>query len=160
VQPGERDDGSTSGEGDAVGEGLAAAAADLIEAGEEVLSQKVKLLYAGGWSDSSDSDGQLTPPASSSSPSHNHNQDESPGQRAGGLDASHVEQFTVTFISMEEDFERSWCLCPFCLEDMQLGDELCRLPCMHTFHRRCVHAWLERDRRCMLCRLDITRPGG
>jgi len=124
------------------------------------LSYKVKLLYAGGWSDSSSSEGNLTPPtpplaASSSSGLTS--------LQSGGLDMDHVEQFTVTFISdvqMHEDLEEISCLCTFCLDDMKVGEELCRLPCMHTFHRRCVHAWLERDRRCMLCRLDITRPRG
>lgn len=126
---------------------------------EMELAYKVKLLYAGGWSDSSSSEGNRTPPtppvpASSSAGLL---------AQAGGLDADHVEQFTVTFISdvqMHEDLEEISCLCTFCLDDMKVGEELCRLPCMHTFHKRCVHAWLERDRRCMLCRLDITRPRG
>mmetsp|Transcript_19441 Transcript_19441/g.45194 ORF Transcript_19441/g.45194 Transcript_19441/m.45194 type:complete len:454 (+) Transcript_19441:82-1443(+) len=130
---------------------------ELIQAeGDDDMTQKVKLLYAGGWSSSSGSEGNGTPPtppaSSSGGPSH-----DSANQAAGGLDSSHVEQFTVSFISMEEDFQTIPSICPFCLDDMKSGDELCRLPCMHTFHRRCVHAWLERDRRCMLCRLDITR---
>lgn len=121
---------------------------------------KVKLMHAGGWSssDSSGSEGQRTPPrgmpASSSA---------AQGEEAGGLDADHVEQFTVTFVTdleTQEDLQAISCLCTFCLDDMKIGEQLCRLPCMHTFHRRCVHAWLERDRRCMLCRLDITRPCG
>mmetsp|Transcript_69965 Transcript_69965/g.109448 ORF Transcript_69965/g.109448 Transcript_69965/m.109448 type:complete len:491 (+) Transcript_69965:81-1553(+) len=125
------------------------------------VSYKVKLLYAGGWSSSSSSEGNRTPPTpplpSSSSTGL------LAALQAGGLDADHVEQFTVTFISdveMHEDFGEISSLCTFCLDDMKVGEELCRLPCMHTFHKRCVHAWLERDRRCMLCRLDITRPRG
>lgn len=135
-----------------------------VESEQVELSHKVKLLYAGGWSDSSSSEGHSTPPtppvpASSSTGDGSSLQ----SLQAGGLDMDHVEQFTVSFISdvqMHEDLEETSCLCTFCLDDMNVGEELCRLPCMHTFHRRCVHAWLERDRRCMLCRLDITRPRG
>lgn len=119
---------------------------------------KVKLLHAGGWSSSSGSEGNSTPPTPPASSST------SVAARQGrGLDAVHVDQFTVSFVSdlqLHEDLEETCCLCAFCLDDMNMGDELCRLPCMHTFHRRCVHAWLARDRRCMLCRLDVTRPCG
>jgi len=134
---------------------------------EHELSVKVKLIYAGGWSDSSGSEGHRTPPTppppASSSAANAAAAASARAQQVGGLDADHVEQFTVSFISdvqMHEDLAETSCLCTFCLDDMNVGEELCRLPCMHTFHRRCVHAWLERDRRCMLCRLDITRPRG
>lgn len=117
---------------------------------EQALSLKVKLLHAGGWSSGSEGGGTPPmPPASSSG--------------EGGLDAGHVAQFTVSFVSdqsLHEDLEETSCLCTFCLDSMKIGEELCRLPCMHTFHQRCVHAWLARDRRCMLCRLDVTRPCG
>mmetsp|Transcript_66833 Transcript_66833/g.195411 ORF Transcript_66833/g.195411 Transcript_66833/m.195411 type:complete len:396 (+) Transcript_66833:77-1264(+) len=127
----------------------------------QLLTYKVKLLHAGGWSSSSGSEGNRTPPtppASSSAAAA------AGGEvQAGGLNADHVGQFTVSFISdleLHEELQDTSCLCTFCLDDMEIGEELCRLPCMHTFHRRCVYAWLERDRRCMLCRLDVTRPCG
>lgn len=134
----------------------------------QAFTYKVKLLHAGGWSSSSGSEGHNTPPtppASSSAAAHAAAvaSAAAEAQQAGGLDADRVGQFTVSFVSdlqLHEDLEETSCLCTFCLDEMELGEELCRLPCMHTFHRRCVHAWLERDRRCMLCRLDITRPCG
>lgn len=126
-------------------------------------SYKVKLLHAGGWSSSSGSsegDGASprSPRASSSAATGSllH-------QAAGGLEAGQVDQFSVTFVSgtgLDEDPGEDARLCTFCLDEMHIGEELCRLPCMHTFHRRCVYAWLARDRRCMLCRLDVTRPDG
>lgn len=126
----------------------------------DALAYKVKLLHAGGWSSDSASDGSGTPPVPAGSSSGN----AAASSSGGGLDLGHVEQFTVTFVpdlQWHEDVEEDIaCPCTFCLEDMRIGEQLCRLPCMHTFHRRCVHAWLERDRRCMLCRMDITRPCG
>eukprot|EP00927_Polykrikos_kofoidii_P066716 TRINITY_DN62272_c0_g1_i1.p1 TRINITY_DN62272_c0_g1~~TRINITY_DN62272_c0_g1_i1.p1 ORF type:complete len:475 (-),score=74.31 TRINITY_DN62272_c0_g1_i1:139-1563(-) len=153
---------------DDVTEGRNADTAEAVneELASQVLSCKVKLLHAGGWSSSS-SEGNHTPPAppgASSSTGGTAAANGDPEESSsGGLGADHVEQFTVSFVSdlqMHEDLEEISCLCTFCLDDMKIGDELCRLPCMHTFHRRCVHAWLARDRRCMLCRLDVTRPRG
>lgn len=125
-------------------------------------SYKVKLLHAGGWSSSSGSsegDG-----ASPRSPRASSSGATGPlAQQAGGLEAEQIGQFSVTFVSgmcLDEDPGETSCLCTFCLDEMHIGEELCRLPCMHTFHRRCVYAWLGRDRRCMLCRLDVTRPDG
>jgi len=129
----------------------------------QAIAYKVKLLHTGGWSESSGSEGTNTPPAPPGASSSTADTGAAAMLQVGGLDADNVEHFTVTFISdlsMHEDLEALSCLCAFCLDDMRIGEELCRLPCMHTFHRRCVHAWLERDRRCMLCRLDITRPCG
>jgi len=127
-----------------------------LDAESQVLSYKVKLLHAGGWSSSSGSEGNRTPPTPPASSS-------AAAAEAGGLNADHVGQFTVTFVSdlqLHEELSETSCLCTFCLDEMKIGEELCRLPCMHTFHQRCVYAWLERDRRCMLCRLDVTRPCG
>jgi len=147
---------------DGVGEVL-----DGDDVSSQVLAYKVKLLHAGGWSSGSSSsnpassEGQMTPPTGG--PSSSTAAEPHPTQSAGGLATDHVEQFTVSFMSdlqMHEDLADTSCLCTFCLDDMKIGEELCRLPCMHTFHRRCVFAWLARDRRCMLCRLDITRPRG
>jgi len=121
---------------------------------------EVKLHHAGGWSSSSDSEGNRTPPTPVTASSSTGG---TATAEAGGLTPNHVGQFTVTFISdlqLHEELEETSCLCTFCLDEMKIGEELCRLPCMHTFHRRCVYAWLERDRRCMLCRLDVTRPCG
>jgi len=146
----------------------AAATGGLAFEAAQALSCKVKLLHSGGWSSSSGSDGSSRPPTppTPSGPRalpHAAATAGELGQQAGGLDANHVEQFTVSFVSdlqTQEDFVEPSNLCTFCQDDMEIGEELCRLPCMHTFHRRCIHAWLERDRRCMLCRLDVTQPRG
>lgn len=126
---------------------------------------KVKLIFAGGWSssDSSSSDDSAnTPTAAGASSSASAGTGE---HGSGGLNAECMGHFTVSYVSdvgTQEDPGGASTLCAFCLDEMQIGHELCRLPCMHTFHRHCVHAWLERDRRCMLCRFDVTkqRPCG
>jgi len=47
--------------------------------------------------------------------------------------------------------------CCICLESFEQGDSCMRLPCHagHVFHTECLQYWLERSRRCPLCRSDI-----
>ncbi|VEU35585.1 unnamed protein product [Pseudo-nitzschia multistriata] len=46
--------------------------------------------------------------------------------------------------------------CTICLDDYQIGDKLCCLPCGHVFHAECISKWLvERSATCPLCNLDL-----
>jgi hypothetical protein len=42
--------------------------------------------------------------------------------------------------------------CAVCLQDFEGGDKLRRLPCLHSFHERCIFDWLRVSRACPLCR--------
>ena len=42
--------------------------------------------------------------------------------------------------------------CPICRRSYQAGEEHCRLPCFHAFHRACVSAWLMYNSTCPCCR--------
>jgi len=33
--------------------------------------------------------------------------------------------------------------------------KLCKLPCLHIYHRRCINEWLKHDLRCPLCRFQL-----
>jgi hypothetical protein len=48
--------------------------------------------------------------------------------------------------------------CAVCLEEfVDDGEEKLRMmPCSHSFHERCIFDWLNRDRRCPLCRSAIA----
>lgn len=42
--------------------------------------------------------------------------------------------------------------CAICLEDQVPGDQVCRLPCDHGFHRTCIHRWLVGHKNsCPVC---------
>lgn len=46
--------------------------------------------------------------------------------------------------------------CAVCLEDMTRGDATRTLPCMHTYHAKCVELWLHKGaNRCPLCNAKI-----
>jgi hypothetical protein len=42
--------------------------------------------------------------------------------------------------------------CVVCLQDFERGDALRRLPCLHSFHERCIFDWLRVSGVCPLCR--------
>ncbi|KAL5211531.1 hypothetical protein ABZP36_022378 [Zizania latifolia] len=47
-------------------------------------------------------------------------------------------------------------LCAVCLEDVQRGETVRRLPaCGHLFHKDCVDMWLHTHATCPLCRCDV-----
>lgn len=47
--------------------------------------------------------------------------------------------------------------CCFCLDDMQDGESICRLPCMHVFHADCVVPYLLSTQAlmCPMCRHPV-----
>jgi len=45
--------------------------------------------------------------------------------------------------------------CGICLEDFCDGEEVMRLPCLHTFHACCSRDWLRRQARCPFCNFEL-----
>uniref|UniRef100_A0A914LNC0 RING-type E3 ubiquitin transferase n=1 Tax=Meloidogyne incognita TaxID=6306 RepID=A0A914LNC0_MELIC len=38
--------------------------------------------------------------------------------------------------------------CPICLEDMDMGNLIARLPCLCIFHKSCIDEWFLRKNTC------------
>lgn len=47
--------------------------------------------------------------------------------------------------------------CMVCLEKFEDGENIRILPCVHRYHRDCVDRWLAENRRCPVCKHDITQ---
>ena len=45
--------------------------------------------------------------------------------------------------------------CCVCLEDVNVGDKVRTLPCLHTFHAECAEEWLKKKKVCPLCQFSI-----
>ncbi|KAI8394288.1 uncharacterized protein BYT42DRAFT_554101 [Radiomyces spectabilis] len=65
---------------------------------------------------------------------------------SGRTDESDYEELKI---SNEQDQ-----VCAICLSTYEDGDILCRLWCMHHFHKACVHEWLALNSRCPMCKRD------
>ena len=46
--------------------------------------------------------------------------------------------------------------CAICLQSFIQKDKVAVLPCPHLFHPGCLEPWLQIQRRCPLCRTEIT----
>eukprot|EP01009_Symbiontida_sp_KSa7_P009381 NODE_7763_length_255_cov_41.674757_g7148_i0.p3 GENE.NODE_7763_length_255_cov_41.674757_g7148_i0~~NODE_7763_length_255_cov_41.674757_g7148_i0.p3 ORF type:complete len:54 (-),score=17.88 NODE_7763_length_255_cov_41.674757_g7148_i0:94-231(-) len=40
--------------------------------------------------------------------------------------------------------------------DFENGEEARSLRCMHFFHPQCIDKWLQRDRRCPICKTGLS----
>lgn len=52
-------------------------------------------------------------------------------------------------------------ICPVCIEDFHIGENVCHLPCKHVFHINCIWKWIQQELLhsvCPLCKAKITAP--
>ena len=47
--------------------------------------------------------------------------------------------------------------CPICLCDVAPDEEVTTLPCLHSFHSKCVGDWLKRSVTCPCCNHDVAK---
>eukprot|EP00916_Digyalum_oweni_P024874 GHVL01041086.1.p1 GENE.GHVL01041086.1~~GHVL01041086.1.p1 ORF type:complete len:103 (-),score=14.97 GHVL01041086.1:35-343(-) len=69
-------------------------------------------------------------------------------------DDSVINQFPISEYSPPRD-EKKIRICYVCLEKFQKKDALCWLPCMHEYHKQCIHQWLKRSTKCPFCKFDV-----
>mmetsp|Transcript_5604 Transcript_5604/g.5798 ORF Transcript_5604/g.5798 Transcript_5604/m.5798 type:complete len:219 (+) Transcript_5604:117-773(+) len=48
--------------------------------------------------------------------------------------------------------------CAICLDDIEYGNTLKKLPCLHQFHAKCISKWVRRTNRCPLCNQLVINP--
>ena len=68
----------------------------------------------------------------------------------------HTASWTVDDVTKLPEELRSCCVC---LEDVQVGDPVRTLPCLHTFHAKCAEDWLQKKKVCPLCQFPIDGSG-
>ncbi|TMW89564.1 hypothetical protein EJD97_016983 [Solanum chilense] len=45
--------------------------------------------------------------------------------------------------------------CVICKEEMNLGRDVCKLPCDHFYHWKCILPWLKKNNTCPCCRFQL-----
>ncbi|XP_055808741.1 E3 ubiquitin-protein ligase SGR9, amyloplastic [Solanum dulcamara] len=45
--------------------------------------------------------------------------------------------------------------CVICKEEMKLGKDVCKLPCDHFYHWKCILRWLKKTNTCPCCRFQL-----
>ncbi|KAK1293478.1 NEP1-interacting protein 2 [Acorus calamus] len=48
-------------------------------------------------------------------------------------------------------------VCPVCLQNFVVGEEIKSTPCGHRFHGECIFRWMGRNRTCPMCRSSVRR---
>ncbi|KAA8496988.1 E3 ubiquitin-protein ligase [Porphyridium purpureum] len=66
-------------------------------------------------------------------------------------DESDADPLDMQGSDMEEE------LCAVCLDDIDEGHAMKRLPCQHEFHAKCISKWVRRTNRCPLCNDKVKR---
>ena len=64
-----------------------------------------------------------------------------------------IEELLQDFKLTEEilsKIENKQCL--ICLDDYQLNENVCYLPCFHLFHSDCIKSWVRKSNKCPLCK--------
>lgn len=66
-----------------------------------------------------------------------------------GMDLHLVMCLTKPRITYNEDvLSKDTGECAICLEELQQGDTIARLPCLCIYHKGCIDEWFEVNRSC------------
>lgn len=66
-----------------------------------------------------------------------------------GATQSQIEEIPTVQVEARADGEEL--NCAICLMDINVGEQVKRLPCKHEFHCGCIAQWLKRKKHCPLC---------
>ena len=66
-----------------------------------------------------------------------------------------IEEFSFEFNGSIEGFEDQIC-CGICMNEYEINQQICKLPCNHFACRKCIEVWFEKRFQCPFCRNDCT----
>ena len=66
-----------------------------------------------------------------------------------------IRQLPIVAVTPADLVDESNRECCICFEPHSIHEKVCRLPCAHIFHVKCIHAWLEKHCTCPICRYEV-----
>jgi len=66
-----------------------------------------------------------------------------------------IDEFSIKFNGPIKGFEDQIC-CGICMNDYEINQQICKLPCNHFACRKCMDIWFEKKFQCPFCRNDCT----
>ncbi len=73
-----------------------------------------------------------------------------------GLSTTAINRFPTSTIPKRSNSTAAYESCVICLDDMEAGQVVRRLPCMHAFHAKCIDSWLEKSNTCPVDKQVMT----
>lgn len=81
------------------------------------------------------------------------------GRSGGGRDikaGKEVATSVATVVSLPSvECRREGWECVVCKEEIEVGRDVCMLPCEHGFHWGCILPWLRKRNTCPYCRFEL-----
>lgn len=71
-----------------------------------------------------------------------------------------IRQLPIVAVTPADLVDESNRECCICFEPHSIHEKVCRLPCAHIFHVKCIHSWLEKHCTCPICRYEIPTDNG
>jgi len=66
-----------------------------------------------------------------------------------------IESLSALFQYTDQNLSEKQCT--VCMENFVRDDQIRRLNCLHCFHKSCIDQWLDRSKRCPICKIDVTQ---
>ena len=63
-----------------------------------------------------------------------------------------LEDVEITEQVLNKNVSKS---CIICMEDFEIGEKICYLPCFHFFHSECIKPWTQKSDKCPICKAII-----
>ena len=73
-----------------------------------------------------------------------------------GASAGQIASLPTSTVTNPYDLPSDCRECIVCMEEFQRGDVRKTLPCLHSFHQKCVDRWLQSNATCPVCKHAIT----
>lgn len=80
--------------------------------------------------------------------------DEINGVVKKGLSKSQIRSLPVVPFHKGSKTEDD-CKCYVCFDLFNEGEKVTMLPCLHAYHPNCISEWIEKDKRCPVCNIEV-----